>query len=449
MATFRFGRDVNMKWNGNEIVGPAGTIFRIEDAYYNEFNSQVGNAEPTLEWIETNEFQALQNSVSVTTLEGVAPIVVASVSSGRSISLNANYATSTHDHSGVYQVSGSYATSTHDHSGTYQPAGTYVTAVNGTAPINASTNTAGVATLSLSANYATSTHDHSGVYVTSVSGTAPISASTTTAGATTVSVSTGVTSATVALGDHIHTGVYQPSGTYVTAVNGTAPITASTNTAGIVTVGLGASYASSVHAHATSDVTSGNFVATLAAGTGVTVTGADGNASAKTVAIGQAVATSDNVTFNQVTASDYIKLSGWNQAAAGNDASANTVTVTTAGTYYAIGGSSCEVSFTPDFVGQDFFVTVTGYASLNTTTVQYCFVRVDVNNSTDGQIAVLGYGRSDNFGTSGRGGTVALNKIWVADSTSARKIKLYGTTQTTNGLVLSLSYWQINVMALA
>jgi hypothetical protein len=60
------------------------------------------------------------------------------------------------------------------------------------------------------------------------------------------------------------------------------------------------SYASSIHTHATSSITSGNFVATLAAGTGVTVTGADANAAAKTVSIGQAVATSSDVTFNNL-----------------------------------------------------------------------------------------------------------------------------------------------------
>jgi hypothetical protein len=247
----------------------------------------------------------------------------------------------------------------------------------------------------------------------------------------------------------VHTHAYQPSGTYVTAVNGTAPITASTDTAGIVTVGLSASYASSVHAHATSDVTSGNFVATLAAGTGVTVTGADANAAAKTVSIGQAVATNSNVTFNQVTASDYIALSGWNQAGAGKSGTADTVTVTTAGTYYAIGGSTCEVSFTPDFVGQKFFVTMTGYASLNTTTIQQAFVRVSLTDSSNSVLSDLNFGRADNFGTSGRGGTVASSLVWASDTTSARKIKLYGTAQTTNGLVLSLSYWQLNVMALA
>ncbi len=284
------------------------------------------------------------------------------------------------------------ASSVHTHP--YQPAGTYVTAVNGTAPITAATDTAGVVTVALTANY-------------------------------------------------------QTAGTYLTAVNGTAPITASTDTAGVVTVGLSASYASDVHTHATSSITSGNFVATLGSGTGVTVTGADANAAAKTVSIGQAVATNSNVTFNQVTASDYIKLSGWNQANNGRVGTSNSVTVTTAGTYYAIGGSDCEVSFTPDFVGQKFFVSMTGYASLNTTTVQYAFVRVNLTDSSNTIISDLGFSRSENFGTSGRGGTVAFNTVWESDTTSARKIKLYGTAQTTNGLVLSLSYWQLNVMALA
>jgi len=159
------------------------------------------------------------------TILGTSPIDVVTASGTSTVSLSANY-----------------STTSHLHTATYQPLGTYITAVNGTAPIAASTTTAGISTVSLTASYSTSTHDHSGVYVTSVAGTAPISASTTTAGAATVSVSTGVTSATVALGNHLHDAAYQPFGTYVTAVNGSAPITASTTTAGVVTVGLSASY---------------------------------------------------------------------------------------------------------------------------------------------------------------------------------------------------------------
>lgn len=107
----------------------------------------------------------------------------------------------------------------------------------------------------------------------------------------------------------VHTHAYQPSGTYVTAVNGTAPITASTDTAGIVTVGLSASYASSVHTHATSSITSGNFVATITQGTGVTVSAQTGNAAAPTVSIGQAVATSSTPTFAGVTVNGDITAS--------------------------------------------------------------------------------------------------------------------------------------------
>jgi hypothetical protein len=147
-----------------------------------------------------------------------------------------------------------------------------------------------------------------------------------------------------------------------------------------------------------------------------------------------------NLSVPSLSANDYVSIPSWNQAGAGRVGTASTVTVTTAGTYYAIGGSDCEVSFTPDFVGQKFFVTMTGYASLNTTTIQYAFVRVTLTDSSNVSQADLNFSRSENFGSS---------LVWTADTTSARKIKLYGTSQTTNGLVLTLAYWQINVMALA
>lgn len=121
--------------------------------------------------------------------------------------------------------------------------------------------------------------------------------------------------------------------------------------------------------------------------------------------------------------------------------SADTTTITTAGTYYAL--TNAEVSFTPQFVGQRWLLTLTGYASLNTTTVQYCFVRGNITDSSNTVLETLGFSRSDNFSSSGRGATVALTKVWVADTTSARKFKLYGTTQTTNGLTLSLAYTQM------
>lgn len=125
----------------------------------------------------------------------------------------------------------------------------------------------------------------------------------------------------------------------------------------------------------------------------------------------------------------------------------DTTTITTAGTYYAL--TNAEVSFTPQFVGQRILLTFTGYASINTTVIQYCFVRANITDSSNViQGSDLGFSRAENFGTSGRGGTVAFTKIWVADTTSARKFKLYGTVQTTDGLVLTLAYTQMTVMSL-
>lgn len=122
--------------------------------------------------------------------------------------------------------------------------------------------------------------------------------------------------------------------------------------------------------------------------------------------------------------------------------SADTTTITTAGTYYAL--TNAEASFTPGWIGQRWLLTFTGYASLNTTVIQYCFVRANVTDSSNSIIGSdLGFTRADNFGTSGRGATVAFTKVWTADAAAARKFKLYGTVQTTNGLVLSLAYTQM------
>jgi len=242
----------------------------------------------------------------------------------------------------------------------------------------------------------------------------------------------------IAASGHAHAGVYDPAGTAASAIS-THEAAADPHPTYLTSAEGDAAYATTGHAH--SYVTSATGTTNQ-----VNVSASTG---AVTFSLPQSIATTSNVTFNQVTASDYVKLSNWNQAGDGLSGTADNVTVSSAGTYYAIGGANCEVSFTPDFVGQKFFITMTGYVSLNTTTVQYAFVRVTLTDSSNTLISSLGFGRSDNFGTSGRGSTVAWNAVWEADTTSTRKIKLYGTTQTTNGLVLTLSYWQLNVMALA
>lgn len=56
--------------------------------------------------------------------------------------------------------------------------------------------------------------------------------------------------------------------------------------------------------------TTGDYVASLVAGTGVTLTNNSGETATPTIAIGQAVATNSNVTFNDVTVSGNLTVSG-------------------------------------------------------------------------------------------------------------------------------------------
>ena len=56
--------------------------------------------------------------------------------------------------------------------------------------------------------------------------------------------------------------------------------------------------------------TTGNYVSSLVAGTGVTLSNNSGEGATPTVAIGQAVATNSNVTFNDVTVSGNLTVSG-------------------------------------------------------------------------------------------------------------------------------------------
>jgi hypothetical protein len=88
VATFTFGRTVDIHWNGFEVVGPAGTVFSIPDQLYEEFNDDIFPVEPTLVWIDTNEFLTLSNSVSVTTLEGTIPISITTTTSGRNVAIS-------------------------------------------------------------------------------------------------------------------------------------------------------------------------------------------------------------------------------------------------------------------------------------------------------------------------------------------------------------------------
>jgi hypothetical protein len=182
VATFTFGRTVDIHWNGFEVVGPAGTVFSIPDQLYEEFNDDIFPVEPTLVWIDTNEFLTLSNSVSVSTLEGTIPISITTTTSGRNVAISsstnpAGYNLVADGTGGVIFQAGSTGA---------------LTSIVGVSPM--STIIVGsTASVILNANYQTA-----GTYVTGVVGTSPISASGTTAITVTIDQAaiTGATAAT-------------------------------------------------------------------------------------------------------------------------------------------------------------------------------------------------------------------------------------------------------------
>lgn len=176
MATFTFGRAVDIHWQGYEVVGPAGTVFSIPDQLYDEFNDDIAPVEPTLAWVDTNEFLTLSNSVSVTTLTGTIPISVTSTTSGKVVAIS-----STTNPAGYYlRADGTGATTW-----AALPAdATGITNIIGTSPISAAV-VGTTATISLNASYQTA-----GTYVNAVIGTSPASVST-ASGTSTVSIVAG------------------------------------------------------------------------------------------------------------------------------------------------------------------------------------------------------------------------------------------------------------------
>ena len=212
MATFTFGHYIDIHWNGYDIVGPANTVFSIPDQLYEEFESDLRDVEPTLTWIDTNEFQTLKDSVVTSTIIGSSFITTASTTAGTQISLKSGAATSGH----VLTADGSGGQSYLAVSG-----GT-LTSVIGVSPISTAVS-GGTVSVSLNASYQTA-----GTYVTSVAGTAPITASGTTA--ITVGIDqTALSVATALTAETLRTYVKNSSGStiskgqvvYVTGADGT------------------------------------------------------------------------------------------------------------------------------------------------------------------------------------------------------------------------------------
>ena len=223
MAKFTFGKAVDIHWNGFEIVGPALTEFSIPDQLYEEFEGDFRDIEPSLTWTDTNEFATLSASVSASTLSATAPIALTSTSTGKIIS----FSSGTSPNGYILSADGSGGT-------IFTPASTSgLTSVVGVSPISAAVS-GGTVSVSLNASYSSSTHDHSGTYqpagtyVTSVVGTSPVSASGTTAITVTID-QTLLTAGAATTAEGLRTPVKNSTGStitkgsavYVTGADGT------------------------------------------------------------------------------------------------------------------------------------------------------------------------------------------------------------------------------------
>lgn len=202
MATFTFGRDVNIHWNGFDVEGSAGTVFSIPDQLYEEFEGDFRPVEPSLTWIDTNEFQTLENNVSASTLSATLPIALTTTTSGKTIS----FSSTTTPNGYLLTANGSGGV-------IFTPASTSgLTSVVGVSPISAIVS-GGTVSVSLNASYSTSTHLHDSDYVNvggdTMSGQLLVSSATTTStvgfGEIIVAKGTSYGSITVnATDDHLH-----------------------------------------------------------------------------------------------------------------------------------------------------------------------------------------------------------------------------------------------------
>jgi hypothetical protein len=199
LATFTFGRDVNIHWNGFEVEGTAGTVFSLPDQLYEEFEGDFRAVEPSLTWIDINEFQTLENNVSAATLSASLPIALTTSSTGKTISFSSTTAPNGY----LLAADGSGGV-------IFTPASTSgLTSVVGVSPISAIVS-GGTVSVSLDANYQTS-----GTYVTGVVGTSPISATGTTA--ITVSINqAAITANSATNAEVIRTYVKNTSGSAMT-----------------------------------------------------------------------------------------------------------------------------------------------------------------------------------------------------------------------------------------
>lgn len=371
----------------------------------------------------------------------------------------------------------------HAHSGVYDPAGTATSTVSTHAAVTTSvhgiTNTANLVYTSdsrLSDARTPVTHTHAETDVTNLVTDLAGKAS---------SAHTHSYASTTHASTHVAAGSDPLSGISPSQITGTAVITtdsrlsdsrtptshthAETDVTSLVTDLAGKASTSHTHSYASVGATTPSSVTSANSGgasaeaarvdhthSGVTsITGttsqvvASASNGAVTLSLPQSIATTSSPTFANITATGYVNSGMASVQYSQGATSTNTTLNATTATYTAV--TNHEVSFTPSYIGQKFAVTFNCSSWIGTSTVQYAIYRIDITDSSNTNIATIGY-----IGTSvGDGISIAymkatsFNSIWSADSTSSRKLKVYARVQTTASAVLTTAYTNMQVVPLA
>jgi hypothetical protein len=226
---------------------------------------------------------------------------------------------------------------------------------------------------------------------------------------------------------HNHNGTYDPVGTASAAI--TTHESAGDPHPGYLTATEGnAAYATTGHSH--SYVTSATGTTNQ-----VNVSASTG---AVTFSLPQSIATTSSPTFTNITASGYID-SGMSLSR--YSASGSSTTATSVGTSY-VDVTDATITFTPNYVGQNFLVGLTAGLQCNSATAQYILAQVTDGTST------LFYTRVYSAGSGITQNASGLD-VYTSTGTSAVTLKMQVRMQSSTGVTVTSQYTRLFAIPIA
>ena len=204
------------------------------------------------------------------------------------------------------------------------------------------------------------------------------------------------------------------------AVAGVSTFAASGNTF-TITTSDGGSYSASIQADSVrlGTDTTGAYVSNLVAGTGVTLTGLGNEGTTPTIAIGQSVATSADVTFNTVTTSSTANINGTTLTGGGSGFFVDPVAAGTTGNVVYFNASTKELTYGAPASSSFTIKGTSGTDTFNTGDTMFVVggsgvaTAVTDNTITITNLGVTGVSTGYGLSTSSANGSITLNNTGV------------------------------------